>query len=176
VTQLEDGSTEDVWFDYSPAAALVARREAGEKVGILASLPNPERRKLQTAVRKAMLEVECLTQLRESFIKGGQSYSGSDVRHWSSLIAIGCVGVLIFASGMGDRVCAGVGLVVAILMRSKYLSPREILNRKIDASYAEYQRINPGQLWPGTAGEAESRATHRKWWKTKYDFNFPEVD
>jgi hypothetical protein len=61
-------------------------------------------------------------------------------------------------------------------MRSKYLSPREILNRKIDASYAEYQRINPGQLWPGTAGEAESRATHRKWWKTKYDFNFPEVD
>jgi hypothetical protein len=43
---LKDGTQEEVWFDYSPAAALVARREAGEKVGILDNLPQEERDKL----------------------------------------------------------------------------------------------------------------------------------
>lgn len=201
VAQLEDGSTEEVWFDYSPAAALVARREAGEKVGILDSLPQAKRKELQKAVQQAMVEGQHLAQLRKFFKEGGQSNESGDKEESSAastasgcgccLVGIAGIGVLIFASEMATRVWTVVGLVIVAMIfgaissffenrlkkkRANAPTPRDIVNRKIDAGYAEYQRINPGKFWPGTSGEAESRAAHRKWWKKEYDFNFPEID
>lgn len=201
VVQLEDGSTEEVWFDYSPAAALVARREAGEKVGILDSLPAAKRKEFQKAVQQGMAEGQQLAQLRKFFKDGGKSNDGDNKDESSAastasgcgccLVGIAGIGVLIFASETATRVWTVVGLIAVAMIfgaissffdnrlkkkRANAPTPREIVNQKIDAGYAEYQRINLGKYWPGTSGEAESRAAHRKWWKEEYKFNFPDID
>jgi len=201
VVVLEDRSTEEVWFDYAPAAALVARREAGEKVGILDSLSPAKRMELQKAMQQGMAEAQHLAALRKYFREGATSDETKNKDETSMVtVAGGCgclllgiagIVVLIFACELATRVWTVVALVVSAcifglisdffdkrlkMKREKAPTPREIVNRKIDSGYAEYQRINPGKFWSGTSGEAESRAAHRKWWKEEYDFNFPEID
>ncbi len=196
VVTLEDGTTEEVWFDYAPAAALVARREAGEKVGILDSLPDAERKKLQKLMDKGLARGKYLADLRRRLKEGDKPEDETSAVTYG--VGCGCclvglvgVAILIFASQMATRVWTVVIVVVVALLtgwisqvfdnrlkkkREKQASAAELVNREIDAAYAEYQRLNPGSYWPGTAGDAQSRAAHRKWWKDQNSFNIPGFD
>lgn len=190
VAILEDGSSEEVWFDYSPAAALVARREAGEKVG-LDSLPAAERKKIQNAYAKALREVTEDRELRRR-LKEGDPTPKDDDSNFTMFAGCGCfilglagLAILVFAGSIATRVWTVVGGIVLLFIfsslsqyfdgrlkmkRAKEPSAQERINQKFEAAFATYKQRNPGMFFMQTLNETESRAAFQKFWEKENDF------
>jgi len=161
---LKDGTQEQVWFDYSPAAKLVARRESGEKVGILDNIPRELRDKILAGVHLAQYEAQDLKNLRSSVQKGDADKRPEPTKKEGATTATGCLTLLavmymvIVSETLTQRLAWLVGgfLLVGIAtqivnaiekrIRKHPEQPetaRERIETKIAAEYSQCKELNP---------------------------------
>jgi hypothetical protein len=173
---LKDGTSKDVWFDYAPAAALVARREAGEKVGILDSLPQKERDRLLVAFRVAQYEVQDTKDLRSAVESGEADKRPEPIKKEGVTATAGCLTVIavmymvIVSESMWQRLAWLVGgLVIAGVVTQAVnalekrmrkpppqpATPRERIEAKITAAYRKFRELNPNSDFAEDAFRAD---------------------
>lgn len=147
----------------------------------------------QDAVRAGLAEAAENNELRKRLREGDKPKEKSNEAEGCGCMLLLLAGgaILYFLHGSEQRNALIVLVIVGTIGYSWFfkwwdkrrkakqaneLTARERVNRKIEASYKEFQHHNPGKFWPGTSSEAESKAAHRAWWKKEHGFEIEGLE
>jgi len=161
---LENGKRESVWFDYSPAAKLIKRRAAGEKVSVLDTMSPQEQKDFKNAVAKAKAEAQSIQEIKRE-LKEGPRKKKADVT--ATGCVSGCLLLLVILFGIYFVIVSDSMLVRATIViggwifliivgaisnkidkrrKEKEVPPltaKEQIEQKVDVAFTEYKKHNP---------------------------------